>query len=485
MSNNAAPGGGGFMGWLTRLVGGGEPLLALPAPDGSDFPTGDGDAGQALPTTFSIAVAPLYRDAGNTNAGSVIAALSGRPGLKCKALTHGPRLERPDDPVQLAAAAVQARQIVMDEDVDVLVWGEMLDQQTLRLRFTGGAPLDDDRPGIFSPRMRLELPVGFGAPLDVVLNAIILCAIDPINDAQRETVKILLPPLLPAVIPLGQRPPPGLPGRQQIPFLMCFAQVVASAAMLEPGSDALAASANAYRAVIRRITPNDSVADLLRMQSSLAAILMLQAEKSGDSALLEDGITTYRAVIDAFPKGTASAEWANLQNRLGLALVKLEKSTGSPRQLKEAITSFQNALQVFSRHDTPGRWAEIMHNLARAMQVYGDHTRNAEVLGRAVTACEAVLTVWTPERAPLAWAAAQNTLGAALFLHDKHRGTISNLDAAAEALSNALDVYKAVGASKLVYVTARNLDKVESLLKERRDRKVFDPNWAELSDLDD
>ena len=143
-----------------------------------------------------------------------------------------------------------------------------------------------------------------------------------------------------------------------------------------------------------------------------------------------------------------------------------------------ALTAFQAALTIFTRAEAPARWAEVMNNLGQVLQVFGDQTKSVEVLARAVEVSRSAAEVRSRDRNALAWAASQNALGSALFLLDKHRGTAQHLEDATIAFANALDVYRAMGASRPAIVTEKNLARAQQLLKERGSRKVAKPDWA-------
>jgi hypothetical protein len=105
--------------------------------------------------------------------------------------------------------------------------------------------------------------------------------------------------------------------------------------------------------------------------------------------------------------------------------------------------------------------------------------KNGDVIARAVEASRSALEMRSRERNPLAWASTRNSLGSALFLLDKNRNSTEHLEEAAACFSDALDVYRTVGANRPLAVTEKNLARVRLMIKEAGARKVAKPDWAE------
>lgn len=440
--------------------------------------------GAALPDgsaiSFQVVIAQLNGDIEAQMADYLRSVLDGRDGLRVTYVGRPLRLDDCEDPAQLTAAGLNARQLLAEEQADLVIWGDVSDEGDLRLRFTPVVNPDEERPGGFALANCLDLPVGFDDAMLEFLYAIVLAAIEPQNEAQSLLQRRVLPPAAEAIMALGAKPSMSAPLAAQRAHLTCFGHVVATLGGMEPkNSDYFDRAVASYRAAAARVGRNDSQGELVMLHKHLAAVHMAMAERrEDDPEPLEQAVEAYRAILDSMLKSAFPVEWAATQNRLGMALYRLDLRTGRTELLKEALAAYQAALQTFSKYENPARWAEVMHNLAQALEVYGDQMRSPDVLERAIDACRLVSETLSRDTSPLAWAAVQNTLGSALYLRDKHGHSTEHLAAAEETLRGALEVYLSLGHEKPAVVARRNLAHVQKLRKARKDVKLIEPDWA-------
>jgi tetratricopeptide (TPR) repeat protein len=432
-------------------------------------------------TPFRIGLATLNNDveAGWTRA--LAGMIENRPGLAVRVVEAAVPAPVGIDQTQTLAAATRARQALAAAggDLDLLLWGDV-HQEGFSLWFTsaGAGTGDEDRPGSFGPYLRLDLPPELEPPLGEILTIAILAAIEPQNEAAAMRQRRLLP----AALDMADDPVKTLPaswgaarGRTA---LTVWAHACATRAGIDGDLRWHERAQAAYRAALQRLPRNEHGPDEALLRRHLGGVLLALGEKKQDPALIEAAVTEFRGAVECLLKTVHPLEWAGGQNRLGQALYRLDLLTGRTDLLREALTAFQAALTVFTRAEAPARWAEVMNNLGQVLQVFGDQTKSVEVLTRAVEVSRSAAEVRSRDRNALAWAASQNALGSALFLLDKHRGTAQHLDDALVAFANALDVYRAMGASRPASVTEKNLARARQLLKERGSRKVAKPDWA-------
>ena len=431
-------------------------------------------------TPFRIGFATLNNDvdAGWTRA--LAAMLENRAGIAVRVIEAAVAPPGGVDQTQIAAAALRGRQAMAAAggDLDLLLWGDV-NQDGFSIWFTGAGVGDEDRPGSFGPYLHLDLPPELEPPLGDILSIAVLAAIEPQNEAAAMRQRRLLPAALDMTDdPVKSLPAAWGPARSRS-ALTIWAHACATRAGIDGDIRWYERAQAAYRAGLQRLPRNEHGPDEALLRRHLGGVLQALGEKKQDPALIEAAVTEYRAAVECLLKTVHPQEWAGGQNRLGNALYRLDLLTGRTDLLRDALTAFQAALTVFNRAEAPARWAEVMNNLAQVLQVFGDQTKSVEVLERAVEVCRSAAEVRSRDRNPLAWAATQNSLGSALFLVDKHRGTAANLEGAATAFANALDVYRAMGAGRPAGVTEKNLARVRQLLKERGSRTVAKPDWAE------
>lgn len=428
---------------------------------------------------FSVGIATLNNDIEGAWTRALASLLEERFGINCRDLSVSVQLEAGADQTQVGAALLKARQILgREHGLDLLIWGDV-HADGYSLWFTPAGQGDDERPGCFGPYLSLELPGDQESPAGDLFYLILLAAIEPMTEVQRELQHQLLIAAHQALVPL----PDGLPVtwnmEQQRTALTCYGHALSTIANLEVDAAWYDQAGEAYNAAINRLARGEHGIEESQIRKHWGAALQAAGDRRQEIASFERAVEEYRISVDCLVKASYPQEWGAAQNRLGQALYKLDLLTGQPALLKEAMVAFQAALQVFTRGESPMRWADVMNNLAQALQVYGDQVKSPEVLERAVEACRAALEFRARDRMPLAWAGCQNTLGTALFLLDKHRQSTEHLDEAAAAYTGALDVYRQVGASRQAAVAAKNLAHVQRLNKIRVERRVVMPDWAD------
>jgi hypothetical protein len=468
-----APSGGGLARML-QVIG---RILAPKPPDKAETTL----VAPGEPQVFTVMVAALANDADGRHAMYLLRSLEGRVALKVKPLPRVFQLDTMEDPAVMASALATARLAAANDKADLVVWGDVT-REGYRLRLTTAGGGDDDRAGSFGMTTRVELPVEFSEPAANMLYAAVFAAAEAVGEAQKGAVRRLLPPAASVVESLAAKPPIQMAMTQQRSVQIVFGHIAAIVAQSVPPSQSgpwFEKALGSYRAAVKRVARTDPAWETGLLHRHIAAVLMAQAERTKDStALLQEAVTEWRLAAESVTRAVMPQEWAAMQTRLGKALYRLDLKTGDSDLLREALQALQAALQVYSRTETPLKWADIMHDIAQVLEVYGDQLKNVGVLRRSVEACESVLQVLTRERMPLTWGATQNTLGSALFLLDKHSDGTANLDAAAEALERAVDVFRTSPSKGLAQVAARNLAHVHKLAEERRGRQIADPHWA-------
>ncbi|CCG41541.1 hypothetical protein [Magnetospirillum molischianum] len=433
---------------------------------------------QPDPPVLTVLVAALGNDADGSGASRLNQALAARTALKVQALPKLFQLDGLEDPGLVAAVTMNTRHAVVEEDADLLLWGD-LTKDGYRLRLATAAS-DEER---FGPATRIELPLDLSEPVVNLLFAALLAATDPGSEPRRSALRRLLLPAAVAAEPMAAKPSVQMTMPQQRSVQMLFGHIAAAAAAIAPAEQAVTwadKAANAYRQAERRLGRTDAGWEGGLIHRHIAAVVAAKADRSKEPVpLLEEAIREWRSAAETLPRAVMPQEWAATQMRLGTALYRLDLMTGQTELLREALQALQATLQVYTRTETPGRWADVMHTVAQVLEVYGDQLRNTEVLQRAVDACNSVLEIRSRDRTPLAWAATQNTLGSALFLLDRHSEGGGHLVEAEMALSSALEVFHTHGAKRPAKVAARNLAHVRKLAESRKTRSVVEPHWLD------
>ncbi len=427
-----------------------------------------------------IVVAGFDNDQGDAQRDRVAAAFEGMAGITVRTISRTVEVTLDDVPlVALGQATQQARQILLREEAELLIWGRVDPVGMIDLRFTGAHFIEDERPGMPSPVTRLPLPADFSQEWVPLLLAVSLSAVEPRNEPQVQAVATLLPPAVEQARAIGLNPPGGLEALDQAAMLGCFGNAAAAVGHWAREAGWLEVAVDAYGGAIG-LLPRDADAEWGMLHRDIGMVLQTMGERSGSVEYLDQASEAYKAALEAIRRQESPREWASLHNRLGVMIYKVQLMAGNLDSLKPALAALQSALQVFTRVEYPAKWAEIMNNLAQVLQVYGDHARSTEILERAVDACRQALEVRTFDSAPMLWAATENNLGSALFLLAKHSQNRDYLEQAGESFRSALGTYRMLGARRLAEVAEKNLARVDDMLKKGGNlRQVVDPSWAE------
>ena len=126
-----------------------------------------------------------------------------------------------------------------------------------------------------------------------------------------------------------------------------------------------------------------------------------------------------------------------------------------------------------------------MNNLGQPAQVLGRELNNEDVLERAVTAYKQALMVRNHDTQPTLWAATQNNMGSALFILGRMTSKDQYFEDALAAFMGAREVYTALGLTRMVEVTEKNIAHAEERLPDgagKGDKKDASMWWLEEED---
>ena len=438
-----------------------------------------GVRGVVWPEKIGVRVASLAGDHEGTHTRHLVAALERRRGIRV-------RFYRETIPLDVAApiearapmAAEIAREYLDAGDDDLMIWGEVGEQETtISVRFVAARPEDEDAIGYFGPATSLDLPAGFGPEFAQALYAVGLCAAAPDIECKRLTLRDLLADTVAGALEAVKASAGELASGERASLRLCLGNAAAAAAEFRPDDGFLTVAAECFRETLATI-PEDAGPSLRGVATrNLGAVLHAIAERGCDEDMLNECARLYRESMTVFTRQGHPDQWSVLQNRLGLILLRLDRATGDTELVKEALSAFQAALQIRQRAADPLKWAEVMNNVGQAAQLLGGQLRNDEALEKAANACRGALEERSRERTPAAWAATQNNLGSALFLLGKLRREMSVVEAAAAALHEARAVCVDHGAASTVALVDKNLARVNTLIEELTPKEPPPMEW--------
>ncbi len=425
---------------------------------------------------IEVRIVPLMGSDGDRYARLLFDMLAGRNGLNIKIVSaEGSFAQKVISKNVIAACHQEGRALLRKSGGDILIWGDVADQNTLHLHFVSSAPADEDLPGSICAFDMLPVPAQVTAEWGAFLYAAILSAVMPFNTGKANVISSNMESALEEGAPIAQRPPREFTPLDRAHLITCLGHILSIAGQRLEEAELLQLAGETYQRASESIPDGDQ--GLLRgiVLKNLGSALALFGERSNDTSQLPQAEEAVSLALDLLPKRHMSREWAAAQNKLGQILYRQHMADPSSdlKLLTRAIAAFHAAVQVYTRVDAPDRWADIMHNYARATQILGGQIHDLEILQKAVNACRSALEVRRRDRTPFQWAGIQNTLGSALFLMGKITNYVEHLESAMEAFSAAHEVYTAYNAGKMTRVIARNMEHVEALLAEHQKTSYY------------
>ncbi|HXH01821.1 MAG TPA: hypothetical protein VNN09_00705 [Candidatus Competibacteraceae bacterium] len=424
---------------------------------------------------FAILVSDLAHDPDGRQSGHIAAALREQPGLEvlrtCRVLAIAPY---GDQTRARAAAEAQGRQWLEQQRADLLLWGEVVeDNRQLRLWFLDRRQRSRLRSEAYALE-RAELPPDFSREFAEQLVAMALLSLSPAAEQAARERLALLRALADKLRRLLALPPPELTPQQRaaLHYTYALAQTLVGeqageverlrlalegfAAALgdwprrrfpehwamiqngrgialralgerEGGAEYLSQALAAYDAALAVYSRERTPLDWAMVQNNRGNVLRLLGEREPGSERLEQAVAAFRAALTAYDRDAHAADWAMVQTNLGAALRALGERAPGTAPLEQAVAAYGEALAATDRARSPLDWAAAQNNLANTLRLLGQRQGDAATLRLALAACRAALEEWSRERAPLDWAAAQANLGnilRALAVQEQNAGLL-------------------------------------------------------------
>lgn len=409
---------------------------------------------------LEIVVSPFVDAAGVDHARIIMEAFSGLENIHLNQIRDvpilNPVLVRTD---HLPAACAQAMNWVGKYNADLVIWGDVPPPgTTLFIHFAAPPPVDEAPAGTISPFQALMLPVGFNPQdLGALLCASALAAMHPQIESKRQNRRQLVAETLEHAAAAMDHIRADFTVREQASIHAMFANALASFGHLFPGTEVYQRASQSYAKAIKGMQRTESPTNWAYLQRNLATVLQAIGERNDDSETLTRAVEAYRAALEVFSLETTPFPWATTQNQLGEVLYRLDLKNQGSKNVKEALGLFQGALKVLSKRSTPMLWSQTMNNFGQAAQVLGRELKSEEILSRAVEAYAQALTVRQRLPHPTLWAATQNNMGSALFSLGRMTDNSKHLEAALDAFMGAREVYSALGLTRMVEITEKNI----------------------------
>lgn len=315
------------------------------------------------------------------------------------------------------------------------------------------------------------------------------------EQAKDTVLRAALSPALEQGIQIAQKPPHSLKLHDRATLQGCFAGAVAKAAQLWNQVALFRTAADLHDVAIRSLARDVASPGWALAQRNLGVVQESLGDRKTDSSvkkenkagiLYQAAAVAYRAALGTPPSGTLPADRAWIQFRLGQALYKAGQRTGDTELLSESMTSLRTALELLpttlalpdqrtqkGKKPTPPHRAdgtlllfrsEIMNAIGQVAQYYGGEEQNPALVKESVQAFRSALEIRSRDRVPHLWATTQNNIGSALFLLGRLTGEEAFFRAAKESFSGAHQIYADLGMPKMASLAEKNLSHVTDIL---------------------
>jgi len=414
---------------------------------------------------IEVLIAPLSGEQSDPLTSRVLSALGRRVGMHVYKTSHP--IELPPEgsaPNRLSEFAVQARQLLIAEKGDLLIWGRARQSGEIELYFVSLAVHQEDIPGNFDLMTRLPLPDGFGPEYADLLYGLCFAATVPTTPEKKEILDQHLTGVMSAAVAHIQPSMKGMNVGQSAAIHLCLANAITHVAAISGLNDHYAQAITHYRSVIEQFEEDHNPLEKSMAQRHLGGVLQIISEKDKQAELLSEAVVYLESSLAGLTWEAFAWEWALINNRLGHIYYRMDVASTAENTLAKSLDHFSKALKVFNRNHTPRQWADARNGYAQAALVLGRDNKNIEVLQTAIKAFKSVLEVRRKGVAPLQWAATQNNLGSAHFMLGEVSRERESYEAAVESFELAHGVYELRSANKLAALTAKNLSKASNRL---------------------
>lgn len=395
---------------------------------------------------------------------SVRGVVARRVGGSCGVVDDGEVL-----PVTLAEATRLARRGGLSRGAQAVIFGQVMGA-TVRLRFVPTQLEGDPGFSTLLPGDFIDLPLPFGERGDLIPACAVAALACPGDAARKQRLDRLR-----GLIVVADRQCQALAAagsaHAAASASLCYAAMLAEVGFRADDPEQLRQSLEIIRASLARGKDQLTSAQVASARARFGDIQMKFGGEDRSNDLLEEAAHHFRLAADVFTVETFPEEFALLRAQAGRALHRLGVNSGKTTVMKEAVQSYFEATKVWTKGANPDRWAEMQQGMGAVMSHLGEFSGNAEILGRACKIFEGAAEVWSKEKAPRRWAGLMNNIGACRFAQGKRSGDLPVLREASESFAKALEVYSAMGMNRNVFVTQKNLARVDRLISVQEGRE--------------
>ena len=333
-----------------------------------------------------------------------------------------------------ADAEALASRIAEASSADVVLWGEVIEQDNLiNLSMTHAT----DTEKVDYEVEQSSLTTDFGADMGWLIATKMLILV---NLAAADAGTYLVPRMervLALTTPLVTSPPAQMTELDRGSLFLAHAEALSIIGQQSGDNAKLQEAVAAYSEALKGYTCACVPLDWAYIHNNLGNVLAILGEREGGTARLVAAVAAYTEALKEYTREKAPLDWAATQNSLGAALLSLGEREPGTARLKAAVAVYTEALKERTRERVPLDWAATQNNLGAALEALGRREPGTAQLEAAVAAYTEALKEYTRERLPLEWATSWGNQGMAMRLLAERTGELSRASQALRQVTEA------------------------------------------------
>ncbi|WP_158912943.1 hypothetical protein [Caulobacter sp. S45] len=199
----------------------------------------------------------------------------------------------------------------------------------------------------------------------------------------------------------------------------------------------------------------------MRVETLHGTALRCLGEITGEARLLKDAAHAFAAAWDAIPSGHSPMDRARAAHGLGLSMQSLAEAACETKLYGSALTAFDHALIEAPLGAAQFR-SMAAYDRAACLARRAERNGDLPALAEAEAAFRADLAIRSAGKDPVAWAVVQIGLARIYEARSELTGSTAELNHAAFALSEALDVFAERGLRSLSDIALTALERVKA-----------------------
>lgn len=233
--------------------------------------------------------------------------------------------------------------------------------------------------------------------------------------------------------------------------------------------DRLDEALRTFQVALEHITPQSRPGLWANLMNGVGGVLLHKGERKRTTDDLWRAVAAFQMAQEQQDRIADDVDWAVSQNNLGCALSMIATRENNLDLFERAAAAFRIAVKMSPRRTMHPAWRVRSNNLANALRKLGAGRGDQGLLLESIVLLSNVLRASSRVFSPFEWANIQENLAWALLALGEIRRSRSELEAAANAFTLAINVYEKLGST--FYLT----NSVDGLRQARSQIEIIPP----------